>query len=320
MLCMQGQDWLGLQQSIALRTAGRSIGQVREAFNAGQIVRSWPQRGTLHAMASEDLVWYLKAIAQPRLASELDRRRTRRGLEVADIDAVRECAGQVLVERGSATREELLGAMSERGIVNAPGQGYFLLLFLSIEGFLVQGPVDASGAQLFTLVEKWITEPRQLDAEQAAIEIVARYLKSHGPASRRDINRWSTLPLRAIDAAIEEVAGQMTYMDVDGERYWMHAEVAEAAESVLASRSLMLLPGFDELVLGYRSRWMTVPSQRDGELVPGNNGVFRHCIVAGGQAIGFWRRARSGPQIELFHEPSPALERRIGKAAARLPV
>src|SRR4051794_4446752 len=55
----QGQDLPGVLASIALRTADGSPEAVRAAFDAGEIVRSWPMRGTYHVVAAEDLAWML---------------------------------------------------------------------------------------------------------------------------------------------------------------------------------------------------------------------------------------------------------------------
>ncbi|AWE41486.1 hypothetical protein DDD63_00440 [Actinobaculum sp. 313] len=59
MMCLQGQDWPGVQLSLALRTRARSLSEVREAFNSGRLVRTWPQRGTLHVLSAADVAWYL---------------------------------------------------------------------------------------------------------------------------------------------------------------------------------------------------------------------------------------------------------------------
>jgi hypothetical protein len=44
---VQGQDLPGALLSVALRTAGGARADVEAALDAGEIVRSWPMRGTL---------------------------------------------------------------------------------------------------------------------------------------------------------------------------------------------------------------------------------------------------------------------------------
>ncbi|MGO1593562.1 MAG: winged helix DNA-binding domain-containing protein [Ancrocorticia sp.] len=322
MMCMQGQDWAGALLSLALRTRARSVGSVREAFDAGLIVRSWPQRGTLHVVPAEDIGWYLKLTAQPRLMGQ-EKRRTDRGITAHHIDKVRDLTVTLLhvggpgreagrsgekaggsrgsddVERAhGVSRDALIACWEENGVPSGNGWGYYLLHHLCVEGTLVQGPIGVDGKQLFVLAEDWIQHPRALDRVDAAHEVVARYLASHGPASRKDINWWSQLPLREIDQGIEACSAELTGIDVDGETYWVYNSVMERAEAIgsaTLSRSLLALPGFDELILGYGSRWMTIPAEHAQDLVPGNNGVFRKSIIQGGTAVGFWRPGATKP-------------------------
>ncbi len=351
MMCLQGQDWPGVLVSIALRTRSQSIADVCAAFNSGELVRSWPQRGTLHVLPAEDVGWYLGLTAHPRLLGQ-EKRRSNHGIESTHIDGVRELTVDLLrsgelstslsipLSDGSvdtlgeeanaatsvpspqvfpASRESLIQAWQERGVIASKDWAYYLLHHLCVEGLLVQGPVGPEGNQMFVLAEDWIAHPRELDRTEAVNEVVLRYLTSHGPASRKDINWWSQLPLREIDAAIENCGSELTGIVVNGETYWVHNSVLERAESTPVSRSLLMLPGFDELILGYGSRWMTIPDQHADALVPGNNGVFRKSIILGGAAVGFWRPGRKKPVVELFTEPTPAFEKRLVKAYDSLP-
>jgi len=319
MMCLQGQDWPGVQLSLALRTRARSLSEVREAFNSGRLVRTWPQRGTLHVLSAADVAWYLPLTAQRKLAGE-EARRQRWGVSAADIDAVRDVTVQALRTMSPRmTREELEALWVEHRLLHDRNHRYYFLHHLCVEGTLVLGPMDESGVHLFVLAEDWIRESRRVDRDDAVVELVSRYLRSHGPASRRDLNWWSGLPLREIDAAIEECAAHLTSFQVDGQRFWVDNAVLERAESTAVARSVLALPGFDELILGYASRYMTVPERFDGILVPGNHGVFRSSIISGATAVGYWRRSAKRLRAEFFAAATPSLERRVEHALARLP-
>jgi DNA glycosylase AlkZ-like len=54
---VQAQDYPGAVTSIALRTESQTRQSVEAALNAHEIVRSWPMRGTLHFVPSEDMPW-----------------------------------------------------------------------------------------------------------------------------------------------------------------------------------------------------------------------------------------------------------------------
>ena len=52
---VQAQDHDGALTSVALRTRTRSRAAVVAALDAGEVVRSWPMRGTLHLTTAADL-------------------------------------------------------------------------------------------------------------------------------------------------------------------------------------------------------------------------------------------------------------------------
>ena len=59
MLALQAQDFPGVKWSVGLRQRSGTQAAVEAACDAGEIVRSWPMRGTLHLVAAEDLKWML---------------------------------------------------------------------------------------------------------------------------------------------------------------------------------------------------------------------------------------------------------------------
>ncbi|MCB1039478.1 MAG: winged helix DNA-binding domain-containing protein, partial [Acidimicrobiales bacterium] len=56
---MQGQDLASLQWSFGARWPGSTVADVDAAFERGEILRTWPMRGTIHAVAAEDARWML---------------------------------------------------------------------------------------------------------------------------------------------------------------------------------------------------------------------------------------------------------------------
>ncbi|MGH3930920.1 MAG: DNA glycosylase AlkZ-like family protein, partial [Pseudonocardiaceae bacterium] len=85
----QAQDYPGAVTSIALRTESRTRQSVEVALNAGEVVRSWPMRGTLHFVLAEDLPWML-GLTTGRLLAGAASRRAALGLDMHIIDPERE--------------------------------------------------------------------------------------------------------------------------------------------------------------------------------------------------------------------------------------
>jgi len=64
LLAMQAQDLGSGYWSIGVRT-GASLADVEAAVDAHLITRSWPMRGTLHFLATEDVRWMCRLLNEP---------------------------------------------------------------------------------------------------------------------------------------------------------------------------------------------------------------------------------------------------------------
>ena len=82
MLALQAQDFPGVKWSVGIRQTGATEVAVETACDAGEIVRSWPLRGTLHLVAGEDLGWLL-ALTAPRATASAAGRRASLGIAEA---------------------------------------------------------------------------------------------------------------------------------------------------------------------------------------------------------------------------------------------
>lgn len=69
------------------------------------------------------------------------------------------------------------------------------------------------------------------------------------------------------------------------------------------ARGVFLLPGFDELVLGYRDRRAVLPPEHADHIVPGGNGMFRPTVVSDGEVVGTWKHAGRGARRRVEATP-----------------
>src|SRR4051794_41285707 len=115
---VQAQDHPGALTSVALRTRDGTRDGVVAALDAGEVVRSWPMRGTLHLVAAEDLGWLMQLLS-PRVVAGAAKRRERLELTEADAERARESAVGGL-SGGGRMRRGALGARLAAG-GGAPG-------------------------------------------------------------------------------------------------------------------------------------------------------------------------------------------------------
>jgi hypothetical protein len=301
---VQAQDLPGALTSVALRTAGGSRAAVEAALDAGEVVRSWPMRGTLHLTAAEDLRWML-ALLGPRVLAGSATRRAALELTDDDVERARGLAVGSLTGGRRLTRAELLTALADGGVSTAGQRGYHLLWYLSQTGTLVLGPMQ-QGEQLFVLLDEWLPATPPRDRDEALGELALRFFTGHGPATVKDLVRWAGVRVRDVTAGLAIAAPHLERLDVDGTAHWMDPATPDRLAAARAeAEDVHLLPGFDELVLGYADRSCTVPPEFADRIVPGNNGMFRATVVSGGRVVAVWRagRGKARPiELEPFTE------------------
>jgi hypothetical protein len=97
---------------------------------------------------------------------------------------------------------------------------------------------------------------------------------------------------------------------VGGQSYLVGAQAAEAAGAADAPpepAGLLLLPGFDEYLLGYRDRSAMLAPDHANAIVPGGNGMFRATIVIDGEVVGTWGRRVGSRAVTVQPEPFEVL-------------
>jgi hypothetical protein len=245
-------------------------------------------------VAAEDLPWLLELTAARAVASAADRR-ARLGITEGDIEHARGIALAALAGRRTLGRAALLGAFEAGGVSTAGQRGYHLLWYLAQTGTLVLGASDGR-AQTFARLDEWVPSPRRLDEEEALGELALRYFRSHGPASAHDLARWSGLTVRDVRRGIGVAGAALTTLHVDGATYHLAPETLDEPEPTPGT---VLLPGFDEHLLGYRDRSAVLAPEHADAIVPGGNGMFRSTVAVGGEVAGTWSRHASRDGVAI---------------------
>lgn len=209
-----------------------------------------------------------------------------------------------LESRERWSRAELLAAIEAGGVATTGQRGYHLLWYLSQTGTLCQGPTDGARDQLFVGLDRWIPAARRREPEEALAELALRYFTGHGPATVQDLCRWAAVGVREVRAALPHVRDRLESVTVEGTEHLMDPSTPDRLAAARAEADgVLLLPGFDEYVLGYADRTAVLPAEHAGRIVPGGNGVFRPTVVRGGQVVGVWRWAGRGTARRVTAEP-----------------
>lgn len=303
-VALQGQDLPAVLRAIALRSAaGTTVDDVRGAFDRGELVRSWPARGTLFATTPAHLRDLLSVTAE-RIHRSTFRRRAQLGLDDETLARARDIALPHL----PLVRSRLLEMWTENGIDAAGGRGYHLIFHHAVAGTWHWGAFH-EGEQLLTA-----TDPLPASTDPLP-RLVHGLVEARGPITTDDLAWWLKLPKgdvrrAAADANLSEIA-------VDGAPAWVANDVADPGGTGIA-----FVPAFDEWILGYQDRSLTASTDMQRALVPGGNGVFRPAVLVDGVTVGTWigrAKARKDPAFELVEKVPSATKRRIAAALAAFP-
>ena len=299
---MQAQDVASGHWSLGVRCAGAAETDVLAAFERRELVRTWPMRGTIHIVAAEDVRWLL-ALAGVRALTGSNRRREQLGLTLADADRAVAALDSALTGGQVLSRTQALAAIVDAGVDTSGQRGYHLLWHAAQTGVVCIGPQRGTD-QTFVRLEDWAPKQRSFDREDALAELLLRYVRGHGPVGLRDFAGWSGLTLNDARAAAASNAGRLVPLTDDAEALWATSDLADLLrDGGLAPGPVVALPGFDELILGYKDRGLHVPDGAMDAVVPGGNGMFRSTVVIDGVVAATWTRTLRSKRVDVTVEP-----------------
>jgi Winged helix DNA-binding domain len=311
---MQAQDMASGLWSLGVRLPCCTVGDVTAALERREAIRTWPMRGTVHLVPPADARWMLDLMGVRALAGAAKRRATI-GLDDRTAERAVEVIGAALAGGKRMTRAQCLAALTDAGLPVAGQQGYHLLWYASQQGVTCIAP-NVGKEQSFVLLDEWAPKPNKPDREEALGIIALRYFRSHGPATRADLARWTGLTMTDVKAGVAAAGEELTTVRVDGTEMLLDAAVAGTAPT--SSHDWLTLPGFDEYMLGYKDRSMMLDEGHLDMIVPGGNGVFQATIVRAGRVVGTWKRTLGSKAVTVSATPLVPLksaERRTVEAA-----
>ena len=314
MTAVQGQDLGQALWAVGVRSAGATREDVRAAFDRGDLVRSWPMRGTLHVLRPDDLRLLLSLTAA-RTVRGVARRSADLGIDVAVVGRARDALVGALSGGRTLPRDDVAEVIRAAGIDPAGGRGFHLVLLLAQEGLVAWGPTARVG-QALVLLDEWAPPTTPVpERDEALRRVLVGHLRGRGPATEADTAWWTKLPLGDVRRA-RAAAGDA---------------VEELGDGLLALADRPptggvptghLLPGFDEYLLGYADRAAQLDPAHADRVVPGGNGMFLPMAVVRGRVVGTWSRAerRGGTAVVVrpFEPLHDAAVRALGSAAERL--
>jgi hypothetical protein len=295
---VQAQDLPAAALGLRVRAEGLTADAVQQAMNLERsVVRGWFLRGTLYLVAASEARWLTRLLG-PLVLRQSERRYRELGLDAGTLERAERLITSALATEGPLTRGELAGRLDGAGLP-AQGQAPFHLIRRSaLAGVLCHGPVRSDGEASFVLAEGWLPDPQdgaELDGDSAALRLAQRYLAAHGPAALEDFTTWSGLPAPAARRAWQAMADSDEYLEfeLDGRPGLLPAD---SWRPLAPCGDVRLLPAYDNYLVGYRSRRLSVPPEHERQVWPGG-GQIRATLSVDGLIGGLWSRQDRGRTV-----------------------
>jgi hypothetical protein len=313
LLAVQAQDAPMAAWSLGLRTrAGTTYADVLAEQAAGGWVRAHVLRPTWHLVAPEDLRW-LQRLTGPKVEGSMGARHRQLDLDAAALDRAVDALRDLLGGGPPTTRRELTAAFGARGLPSSGEQMAHQLLVAELRAVICSGP-PRGVEHTYLLVEDAVaTGPLdRLEGEEARAELVRRFMAGHGPATDRDLARWSTLTLTEIRAALADLGDRLACIDVEGSRMWFDPTVPARTTR---SPGAVLVPTFDELTLTYADHGH--PRRDPGSARPRLvNAIGGGTVLLDGGDVGAWSRRVTRTAVEVDVAPDLPLTTAESEAVA----
>ncbi|WPP52877.1 winged helix DNA-binding domain-containing protein [Catalinimonas niigatensis] len=310
MVAMQAQDYLASLWAIGLRTSqADSITEpmIEQAIAERKIVRTWPMRGTLHWVATEDVRWLLRLLT-PRVIRSSATRYRELALDEGIFLTCRKLFEQALQGGKQLTRSALYYLLEDAGILSHAQRGYHILSYLAQKEVICFGAREGK-QPTFALLDEYLPQGKDIEGEEALAELAQRYIQSRGPVSEYDFATWAGLTLTDARKGFESVKNQFDQATVDGQSYYF-SEVDTA--TVMSSDACFLLPAFDEMLCGYKDRSAILKSEHTKSMIL-KNGILNPSIIIAGKVMGSWKRFLKKDEVLIVDKAFVALNKKQRK-------
>ena len=301
---VQAQEYPSARWALALRMRdGATAASIDRAVDDGRIIRTHVLRPTWHFVVAGDLRWML-ALTAPRVRQALAFANRYYQLDPALRARATSIFERALGDGGCLTRQELGDALKRARVAVTGVRLALLTVDAEVEGIICSGP--ARGAQMtYALLASRVPAAATVERDEALGELTRRYLKSHGPASIRDLSWWSGLTTKDARRGVEIARARQHA--IDGISYWTIGDLPRRSPS---RADVHLLPIYDEYLVAYRDL-AAVPGP------PATRGRLQPALVIGGAIAGTWRALRAKDGAALQVTPDRRLSEQERRALAR---
>jgi hypothetical protein len=272
---------------------------VQAEFDRGAFLRTHILRPTWHFVVAEDIRWILQVTA-PRVQRLNQTIYRQEGLDQATLGRGVAVIIEELQGGRYRTRAELGEALAVARLPSTRLALAYIVMNAELVGVICSGPMRGA-QQTYALLDE--RSPGAAAKTGDASELARRFFVGHGPASVRDLARWSLLTIGQCREALDAVKDELDCATLEGVELWFDPEGRAAKPSPVA----LLAPLYDELTLSYPI--INFPRADGHPHQPGED-LFIGCVIIAETNVGLWRRTFKGRKMIMEVALAPGVRAR----------
>ena len=312
---MQAQDYRAMRWAVAMRTRKPSFKAFEKAFNDGRIIRTHLQRTTWQLVSREDYFWMLDICRSKALAG-LRGWMHSNGIDIPDDEKARIQAlmAEFMAGKRCVLKEDIDNALKERGVFMDEHRLSYHLRLAEYDGLVCSGDLHPTKRTLALVSEKIGPQP-PMDHDEALALLARKYFRSHGPATLEDFVWWSGLNKNACRKGMGLLGDELISVKYKRQEFFFHED---ARTRGFRSGTVLLLPAFDEYLIGYKSRHVVLRPDH-AHRAHNQSGIFYNIVALDGEIVGNWHPLEADCGLSVFkegiHLPEKAVQHEIERFA-----
>ena len=280
---MQAQEYRMMRWAVSMRTVCPSMKAFQRAFDEGRIIRLHLHRGTWQLVSRDDYWWMLR-LCGPRSEAAIRGWMHSNGIDIPEDELLR--VRDILVkeaERGlSVTKDDFVSALAAEGIMMDDHRMSYHIRMAELSGTLCSGNLHPQKAT-YSLIRTKIGQESVLPDRDECLAMLARkYFRSHSPATLEDFVWWSGLGVTDCRRATELLGCELHSELISGREFFIYADCRTRG---FRKGGLILLPSYDEYLIGYKSRDVVLDPDLSHR-AHNRSGIFYPVILKDGRVCG----------------------------------
>ncbi len=283
---IQAQDFAAAKWAINQRLINSSEALIDKFFDEGKIIRTHVMRPTWHFIHTDDIEWMLRLTAS-NVKAAMKSNEKKLGLTKDDFIKSNKLLTKILRGGKQLTRNEISVEFNKSKFkVTNSLRLIHLLMHAELDRIICSG--SKKGKQFtYALFDERVNKTKSLNSAEALAELTKRYFGSHGPAMIKDFAWWSGLKMADANKGIEMNDSILVKEIINDHTYWF---TENSSLTVNSSNKVLLLPNYDEYIVGYTDRKEIINKFLVKNLDLRNNVLFNNTIIIDGEVKGTWRR------------------------------